>query len=97
MTMNVAQGNTVTFILEFQDSAGNITQGLGVVFSISQNGAVIFSQTLSYLGVIGYYYTVQWSVGTTPTGYATYALTAGNATIPVADPNLRITPATVIL
>jgi hypothetical protein len=97
MTMNVALGNTVTFIMEFQDANGNLTQGLGLVFTITQNGATIFTQTLSYAGVIGYFYTAVWNSANASIGYATYAITANGANLAVADPNLRITPPALIL
>ena len=97
MPTNVAQGNAVTFILGFKDASGNQTLGLGAVFSITQNGSIIFTHTLAYSDRIGFMFTVTWQSAGAALGAATYAVTLNGGTIATGDPNLRITSPNLIL
>lgn len=92
MPINVVQGDTVEFTVEFLDASGNLTVPTSGALSIAYT-ALAGSTALASIDLTpsGSFFTGLWSSGVAALGFAIWSVTApGSAFTPANTGKLRI-------
>jgi len=89
--VNIVQGNSAKFVIEFLGSDGNITTPSSANLTVAYTNTSNASQTDTVsLTVTGSFFTGTWSSTSASRGLATWTLTGAGSTTTAQDGQLRI-------
>lgn len=89
--INITQGNSAQFTLEFIDSSGNITTPSSANLTVTYTNTSLASQSDSVtLALTGSFFTGTWSSTSARVGLATWTLTGAGSTTTVQDGIIRV-------
>lgn len=90
MPVNITQGNTARFIVEFLDSSGNLSSPDGGTLDITYPTGVTSASTSIALTASGSFYTANWDSSVSALGTADWSVTATGSLIAADSGTLRV-------